>query len=131
MSGDGPDARIRALFERFNAGDVEGVAALCHPDIEVIDAPELPGGLTYRGRGELARELQSLSDMFQGPKVTVDELRVGEDRAVALYRVHGHGQAGGVPIEAEIAYVFALDEGEIRQIRIFLDHAAGLAASGL
>jgi ketosteroid isomerase-like protein len=126
-----PEARIRALFDRFNAGDMEGLAALCHPDIEVIDAPDLPGTRTYRGRAELAAELENLREMFQDPQATIDEIRVGEDRALALFHVVGHGQGGGVPINPEIAYVFSLEDGEITRIRIFLDHATGLAEANL
>jgi ketosteroid isomerase-like protein len=125
------EARIRGMFECFNAGDVEGMAALCHPDVVVIDAPDLPGTRTYRGRDELVAELHNLKEMFQNPQATIDEIRIGDDRALALFHVLGHGQGSGVPINPEIAYVFTLDGGEITQIRIFLDHATGLEAAGL
>jgi ketosteroid isomerase-like protein len=69
--------------------------------------------------------------MFQDPQATIDEIRVGEDRALALFHVVGHGQGGGVPINPEIAYVFSLEDGEITRIRIFLDHATGLAEANL
>ena len=37
---------VRVVFEGFNAGDVERVAALCAPDFALHD---IPAGLTLRG----------------------------------------------------------------------------------
>jgi ketosteroid isomerase-like protein len=125
------ESRVRAIYARFNDGDIEGAAELFHPDIAVHDAAELPGGGSYRGRGEVAGALGDLREMFGGPLVEVEDVRVQGDRAVALVRARGRGRAGGVPIEAEIAHVFALRDGEIVEMRVFLDHAAGLAAAGL
>jgi uncharacterized protein len=124
------EKRLRAIYAHFNDGQVERAAELFHPDITVYDAPELPGGGSYRGRPDVARALGDLRDMFGEPQVEVEDVRVGTDRAVALVRARGRGRGGGVPIEAEIAHVFTLRDGEIVEMRVFLDHAAGLAAGG-
>ena len=34
---------VRAAFHRANAGDPDGLAALCHEAVEFHDVPEIPG----------------------------------------------------------------------------------------
>jgi ketosteroid isomerase-like protein len=125
------ESRVRAIYERFNAGDVEGAAALFHPDVILHDAPELPGGRSFHGRGDIAQALGNLREMFDGPIATVEDVRTGDAVAVALVRVRGKGASSGVPIEAEVAYVFSLRGPEIVEVQVFLSHAAGLEAAGL
>jgi ketosteroid isomerase-like protein len=45
---------VRLAFERLNARDVSGFAALCSPRIEFHEVPEIPGARTYRGPDEVA-----------------------------------------------------------------------------
>ena len=124
------EERIRGLYARFMTGDMDDAVELVDPDVVVMDAEELPDGRTYRGRADMAGALRELYEMFDGPTVDVQDLRVGPDRAVALLRVHGRGRGGGVPIDADIAHVFLVREDSIVEMRVFLDHAAALADAG-
>jgi ketosteroid isomerase-like protein len=125
------EARIRALYERFVRGEIEQAVEMVDPDIVVVDAEELPGGRTYRGRTKAAGALRELHEMFGGPTVEIPDLRVGPDRAVALIHARGRGQGGGVPIETDIAHVFRMRDDSIVEMRVFLDHASALAEAGL
>jgi ketosteroid isomerase-like protein len=124
------EERIRALYERFTRGDMEDAVDLFDPDIVVVDAPELPDSQTYRGRAAVAGALRELHEMFDGPTVDLQDLRIGPERAVALLRVHGRGKGGGVPIDTDIAHVFLVHDDSIVEMRVFLDHAAALAEAG-
>ena len=124
------EERIRGLYARFMSGDFDAAVELVDPDIVVMDAEELPGGRTYRGRADMAGALRELFEMFDGPTVDVRDLRIEADRAVALLRVHGRGQSGGVPIDADIAHVFLVRDDSIVEMRVFLDHASALADAG-
>ena len=124
------EERIRGLYARFMSGDFDAAVELVDPDIVVTDAEELPGGRTYRGRADMAGALSELYDMFDGPTLDVQEVRVESDRAVGLLRVHGRGKGGGVPIDADIAHVFLVRDDSIVEMRVFLDHAAALAEAG-
>jgi ketosteroid isomerase-like protein len=121
------EERIRGLYARFTDGDIEGAVELVDPGIVAVDAEELPGSRTFRGRSEVAGALRELHEMFDGPVVDVQELRVGRGRAVALLHAQGQGQGSGVPIEADVAHVFLVRDDSIVEMRIFLDHAAALA----
>jgi ketosteroid isomerase-like protein len=121
------EERIRGLYERFTRGDIDSAVELVDPDIVVIDAPELPGGRTYRGRADVAGALRELHEMFGGPVVEIQDLRVGPERVLALLRVHGRGQSGGVPLDADLAHVFRIRENSVVEMLVFLDHATALA----
>ena len=124
------EERIRGLYARFMSGDMDDAVELVDPDIVVMDAEELPDGRTYRGRADMAGAMRELYEMFDGPTVDVQDLRVGPDRAVALLRVHGRGRGGGVPIDADVAHVFLVRDDSIVEMRVFLDHTAALADAG-
>ncbi len=124
------EERIRGLYARFMSGDMDHAVEVVDPDIVVMDAEELPDSQTYRGRADMAGALRELYEMFDGPTVDVQDLRVGPDRAVALLRVHGRGRGGGVPIDADIAHVFLVRDDSIVEMRVFLDHAVALADAG-
>ena len=124
------EERIRGLYARFMSGDMDETVELVDPDIVVMDAEELPDGRTYRGRADMAGALRELYEMFDGPTVDVQDLRVGPDRAVALLRVHGRGRGGGVPIDADIAHVFRVRDDSIVEMLVFLDHASALVEGG-
>ena len=124
------EERIRGLYEHFTRGEIAEAVEMVDPDIVVVDAEELPGGRTYRGRADVAGALRELYEMFDGPTVEIQDVRVGPDRAVALIHARGRGQSGGVPIETDIAHVFLLRDDSIVEMRVFLDHAAALAEAG-
>jgi ketosteroid isomerase-like protein len=124
------EERIRELYARFMSGDFDAAVELMDPDIVVTDAEELPGGRAYRGRADMAGALRELYDMFDGPTLDVQDVRVESDRAVGLLRVHGRGKGGGVPIDADIAHVFLVRDDSIVEMHVFLDHAAALAEAG-
>jgi ketosteroid isomerase-like protein len=54
---------VRAAFERANAGDSEGLAALCDESVEFHDVPEIPGSTTYRGHAGIQDWLRSVREV--------------------------------------------------------------------
>ena len=69
---------VRAAFERANAGDPEGLAALCDESVEFHDVPEIPGSTTYRGHAGIRDWLGSVrevSDQIQFQIWEIDERR--------------------------------------------------------
>ncbi len=54
---------LRLVFERLNAKDADGFAALCSPRIELHDVPEIPGARTHRGPDEAREWAQDLFDV--------------------------------------------------------------------
>jgi ketosteroid isomerase-like protein len=126
-----PHAALRAAYEAFDRGDIPGTVAHFHPEIVAYDAPELPGGATYYGREEVGGVLRDLHDMFDAPQVELLELIPAGDCVLAVARVRGRGQAGGVPIDITIGHLWTVRDGAIVELRVFLDVAAAREAAGL
>lgn len=59
---------IRLVFDRLNAGDIDGFVELCSPRIEWREIPEIPGARTFRGPDEVrewAENLLAVSDRIK------------------------------------------------------------------
>ena len=67
-------SRIESLFAAASAQDVEGLTALMHPDIVVIQPASLPWGGTYRGRNAFVGDL--FAQMTADFEIGMDEVRV-------------------------------------------------------
>jgi hypothetical protein len=76
---------IRLAFDRLNAADLRGFAALCSPRIEWRDVPEIPGAGVYRGPDEVSERLDDLLAVADRIKwVNWDTLERGETALVDM-----------------------------------------------
>ena len=54
---------VRVAFERANANDPDGLAAICDESVEFHDVPEIPGSTTYRGHEGIRDWLGSVHEV--------------------------------------------------------------------
>jgi ketosteroid isomerase-like protein len=118
--------------DAWNRRDLDGLLALCHPDVEWTSAIKgrVEGGeATYRGHEGMRRyweEWQSIWDLL----IEVAEVRESGDRVVVLGGIRTRG-ASRVVVESRMAFVFQIEDGLIRRLRSYLDRDEALAAAGL
>jgi roadblock/LC7 domain-containing protein/ketosteroid isomerase-like protein len=95
LSQDEGTALADRIVGRFNAGDLEGLAALFSPDVAV----HLPFPLPGSGIGYLAGILRLAFALVPDASFDVDDLLIAEDRIVALATIRGTqtGSVLGVP----------------------------------
>jgi ketosteroid isomerase-like protein len=62
----GPEALVTAIIAQWDRGDVEALLALCHPDIEIREIPELvPGGEpSFAGRDGARRWIELMAEAW-------------------------------------------------------------------
>lgn len=130
---------VRALFEAFNAGELDRCAALAHEDFELFDAP---GGETYRGpaglREWLATFRTALPDAVtelvtayaDGGQVATEH--VGRGTQTGPFAVPG----GTLPpterrIELRIAELYEVRDGRLASMRAFYDTSTIMRQLGL
>ena len=65
---------IRAAFQRANAGDPNGLAALCDETVEFHDVPEIPGSGIYRGRDRIRDWLQTVREISDDLQLQIRDL---------------------------------------------------------
>ena len=119
-------AIVRRTFERFDAGDIEGMLEFVHPDAEFV--PVFVDKRTHRGS-------ESIRGVFEGVasrrRWRVDELEVDVvgDRVIAGGRLHSTTTIGTAE-DYPIAWVFDFADGRIVRMRSFVHRRQALAAIG-
>lgn len=122
-----PAAGVRALFDAVLAGDVDTIAALLHPDLEVIEPESLPYGGVYRGKDAF------LTDLF--PKLTglvdvgIEGVRILGEESVAMAQMDGVFTARRTGAQLRMPYVevYEFDGGLISRITVYPADTKALA----
>jgi ketosteroid isomerase-like protein len=125
-------ALVRAGYERWNAGDVAGLAALCFSDdIEYQNSPEWPGQRTYRGAGPVARFLQEeVAEVIELSEIEIQRMDVLGDEI--LIELLARTRVPDTTLDIGKIRVFHLarvEDGKVTRVRVYLDEAQALEAA--
>jgi ketosteroid isomerase-like protein len=113
---------VRRLTEAFNRGDREGLFSFTTTDVEVVEAPNYPGATTRHGHAGMKETLDSWSQAWGALAVEIDELiELDDEQVLMVGRQHVRGGSGGVELDAPIACLYRLRDGQIAAMRFFLD----------
>jgi hypothetical protein len=105
-----------------------------HPDLAVIQSPEMPGTAGefhgYEGLAAANRELlESWETMNWQPR---EVHGLGEGRYLVLIEASGRGRASGILVEgAEVGHIVTLREGRAERLEAYLGWDAAREAAGL
>jgi ketosteroid isomerase-like protein len=109
---------VRAIYDRFRAGDTDGALGLQDPEIEIHDRPQAPDPQVYRGHKGVLAALRASQEAFEGLDVVPEEfLEVGE-RVVVVFRFQGTGRGSGVPIDEQLAHVWTVRSGKAVRVEV-------------
>jgi ketosteroid isomerase-like protein len=122
---------VRRTVEGFAAGDDVFAAGLVSAESEYHPAVELPGVETYVGSEGFAEFMALWTENFDDWKVRLKDVRGHGDRVIAFAHQEGIGKTSGAPVYMDFAMVFTLREGQVIDVRAFLDDEEALAAAGL
>ena len=132
MSSDNVEA-VRASMDAWNRGDVEGWLEPSHPEIEwrsdVVRRVE-GSDTVYRGRDGLRRYWDEWHALWQ-VTIHLEEVRDLGVTVLALGRIRARGEASGIDLDREIAYVYEFEDGKARRARSYFDPQEALRAVGL
>jgi ketosteroid isomerase-like protein len=114
---------VRGVFERFNAGDIEGLAGLLAADVEFHELPMVPGSGTYRGRDGVRRWAETVVDPFETLRFGFEEAdERGEWIAVRTF-IDGRGRGSGAEVQMRMWTVWRVRDGEILYHRGYQERA--------
>jgi uncharacterized protein len=122
---------VRAIYDRFRAGDVDGALALHDPEIEVHDRPETPDPQVYRGHEGVLRSLRTSRSAFAGLEMVPEELIDAGDRVVVVFRFLGTGRESGVPVDERLAHVWTIRGGKAVRMDVHSGRDEARRAAGL
>lgn len=133
MSQDRVDI-VRALFERWNAGDHgnELFPEYFDPAIELESPLASVVGEPYRGYAGMERWVGDLDEQFTLWSICTDEVREIGNRVLTLTTVRARGRASEVALQFPSAGIIEFaDDDRITRIDIYLDVGEALKAAGL
>jgi ketosteroid isomerase-like protein len=120
-------------FERFDARDLDGVAALAAPDIHAHIPQTMANAGDYHGRAEFRLMLDRWTSVWgEYRNELVDVAEFGPDRYVVTLRFIARGIGSGVPIDQVQVQLIEVRDGAMTHWRLFhtpedaMQHAATL-----
>jgi ketosteroid isomerase-like protein len=123
---------LRRANEAFNRGDVEGVLACCHDDVEIEDlnnAPDLPP--IVRGRDAARQVFAAWVTAFEDFVGEIEQYIDIDERCVACL-VHYRGKAQGLEVDVRAVDLWEVRGGKlVRGTLGFPNRKQALAAVGL
>ena len=132
-------ALARKAYDLWNRRDFDGGAALCAPDVEVVN---IATGQTFPGPEGVRRYQQSWATAFPDARVEVTHVIAAEDGAVVEFTGRGthtgplagpQGEipATGRPVEIRFCDVYEIRGGKIARQRTYFDLATLMRQLGL
>jgi uncharacterized protein len=124
---------VRQVYERWNAGDTEGVLALMHPEIEYVNPDYAVEPGIRRGLSGLREALTgNLDAAFSSYEHEVlDVITVDDENVLVLLIFRACGRDSGAQIEVAEQHLVTLRGGRVARIEWFHDEAAARRAAGL
>jgi ketosteroid isomerase-like protein len=121
---------IRAVWEAWNAGDMDAVRELHDPDVILRTVEDWPEQGPYLDREAVMRFYEQLRDTWDTDTLeATSEFLHAADRVVVRYALHGVGH--GPQTDLEYTVVYSVRRGKIREVEYFRGHAEALEAAGL
>ena len=122
---------VRAAFETWNAGDMDGFRELYDPDAMIVRGLEgWPEAAPIVGREAVMRQFEQLRETWDTDTLEpISDFIDGCDRVVVrmIWRGAGRGPEAGM----ELTGVWTVRKGRIFYVEFFWDHAEALEALGL
>jgi ketosteroid isomerase-like protein len=121
---------VRALFDAWNAADIDAFRELYDPDVIVRTVKNWPEPRPHVGREAAMRFHEQLRDTWDvNALVPVGDFIDAGDRVAVRYVWSGAGH--GPEMNMELTLVFTIRKGRIVLQEFFWDHAEALEAAGL
>jgi ketosteroid isomerase-like protein len=117
-------------MEAFNAGGIEGILPLIHPDFEATTPPELASEPdTYRGPEGIRRWFDSFDDVMEEIRWDAHSFReVGTDRVLVEFTLRARGNSTGLDFGQEAVMVWSLRDGMAIRLDLYPTLEQAMAA---
>jgi ketosteroid isomerase-like protein len=128
---DATTARIKRYYEVFNERGELDEDEFFAPDVEWVNAAELPGATVYRGRGRVLADIAAQGEAFEWRQVEPVEIQDAGNKLVVSVKFTAQGKASGAPVEIDLVHVWTVDAGRVCRIEAFVDREAALRSAGV
>jgi ketosteroid isomerase-like protein len=118
------------LVEAYLSGDVESIVEHAHPDVEILQAPELPDARSYHGREGMLEALLDWPLQWERFVLTPRRIFAVDDDWVLTVALHSGRARIGIDVEAELVWAVRWRDRLITRWETYLTLDAALAAAG-
>jgi uncharacterized protein len=116
---------VRGGYDDFNSGNIGGVIARLHPEIEWIEpgGGNAPAG-TFKGPDSVANDVfAKVPESFDEFTCTVEEARDQGDTVVVTARFKGTNKSGA-ELDARAEHVWEIRDGKVARLENKVDREA-------
>src|ERR1700722_11405783 len=132
MTSDENEVAIRAAYDAYTNGDIEGLLAIFSPDLEwtyLDPSVENPAPQVCRGLAEMRRALHR--QVSQGLKARIEEVQVNGSEVVAVIHIPGVDEYRARKADDRNYDVFTFQYGRIIALRACFDRSEALRIAGI
>lgn len=114
---------VRAFYAAVAQGDVPGVVALLHPDLEWTEAEGFPyySGTRRQPSDVVEKLLVPLMRDWDDFSAIADDFIVEGDRVVSIGAYAGVSKATGKAMRAAFAHVWRVADGKLQRFDMYAD----------
>jgi ketosteroid isomerase-like protein len=121
----------QGIVDAYRRGDLDWLLEHSHPDVEIVQVPEIPDSRTYTGRDGMIDALLDWPRQWEDFRVLPERIFAPDSESVVVQAVHGgRPQSMDIEVEAEILFVFHVPDGRMARWDMYLtlDEALSRAA---
>ena len=122
-------ALVAQAHRCLNAGDIDGLIALCDADFELDMTARVLNPATYRGHEGIRRFHREVSEVWEEFRWDPQRFFEASDTVVVLLHSHGRGKGSGLEMARDVAMVWAVRDGRAVSLRFYTDQAEALEAA--
>jgi len=119
---------VRSTYEALGHGDIDGLLAVCHPDVRVLDEENQVGAT---GREQYRRWITQYLESWESYREYPEEFVPTGDAVVVCVRSEGRGAGSGVQIVEHHGEIHTVRDGRIAKIMIYPTFSAAKKAAGV
>ncbi|MBM3666221.1 MAG: nuclear transport factor 2 family protein [Actinobacteria bacterium] len=123
---------IRRVYDEFDSGDADAVAAILHPEFQVQVKAIFLDGKSYKGARGFINWRREMEKLFEQERFLPVGIRMaGSDRWVVLGRLHIKGEEGGVELDVPLAHVLEQRDKKVARLTVYSDISEAMESVGL
>src|SRR3954447_6145496 len=126
-----PDVElVGRMIAAYNAGDVEALLEMLHPDVTVIPSPlVLAPGIAYHGHDGFRSMLAEIGTMFSSVRLRLQVVRRVNQQVLTVWTVVGRRRRSSASTSRKVVHLVSCEEGLIRRLQGFRSELEAVAAA--
>jgi ketosteroid isomerase-like protein len=122
---------VRAVYERWGAGDFRASLDLFDPNVLFVMQPEFPDAGVYVGTQAVEEYTRGFLEPWERITLEAEEFVEAGDGVIAAVRQQGVGRESGIPTELRYFQVWSFRGPKVIRLENFRERAKALEAAGL